>query len=128
MTDYQVTEYKFTTVSGHSIIIRANDKLRSAAGIFPNHNTRSGLVFTVIAARETDEKLAVNIISDQVGAVLGKGSVVVENNVVEWNGQSSLDSGQMMATIMKALEQQEGITEQKNMKVPWYASIISRVN
>ncbi|MHB1907579.1 MAG: hypothetical protein ACYCQJ_01760 [Nitrososphaerales archaeon] len=128
MTDYQVSEYKFTTVDGHSIVIRANDKLRNSAESFPSHNKRSGLVFTVIAKTEIDESLVVNIISDQLGAVLGKGSVVVENDTVKWNGQSSLDSGQMMATIIKALEQQEGIIEQESMKAPWYANIISRVN
>ncbi len=48
--------------------------------------------------------------------MLGSAAAVVGKNVVEWIGQSSLESGQMMATIIKALEK-AGMTQEQNKKV-----------
>jgi hypothetical protein len=65
------------------IVVSADDKFRNSPGSFPSYSASSGLVFRVDAGRETDVRLAVNIISKEVGAVLGSAAAVMGKNVVE---------------------------------------------
>ena len=89
---FYTIEFRFETPPGHVIVIRADDKLRDSLGGYPNYSARFGLIFRVDAGRETDVRLAVNIISKEVETLLGRAPAVVGKTVVEWNGQSSLDS------------------------------------
>ncbi len=111
-----MTEFRFTTADGHGIVVRADDKFRVSPGSYPSYSARSGLVFRVDAGRETDVRLVVDMISKDVGALLGSTPPLIGKNGVEWNGQFSLNSEQIMATIIKALEE-AGIAQEQNKKV-----------
>jgi hypothetical protein len=111
-----MTEFSFATADGDEIVVRAEDKFKDISGSYPTYSARTGLVFRVDAGTEPDVTLAADIISKQVGTLLGSEQVVTRENIVEYIGQSSLSSEQMMTTIMKAL-QEAGITQKQNEKV-----------
>jgi hypothetical protein len=114
---FSISQFGFTTREGRKIVVQADDKFKVILGSYPTYSPRSGLVFKVESGRETDEKQVVDIISREVSTILGRETITKGKNVVEYCGQSSLDSDQMMTTITIALKQDARITLELTQKV-----------
>jgi hypothetical protein len=104
-------------MDGQEIVVRAEDEYKTILGSYPSYCPRSGLVFSVDAALEADVRVVVDIILKEVGTILGRKTTVKGKNVVEYSGQTSLDSRQMMATITIALMQEAGMIPVQSRKV-----------
>jgi len=69
----------------------------------------------------------VDIILKEVETILGRKTAVKGKNVVEYRGQTSLDSKQMMTTIAIALEQDAGITLVQTWKISVLRAFLSKL-
>ena len=121
-----MTEYRFTTKDGHWIVVEADDRFKTILGSYPTYSPRSGLVFRIDAEKETDVRMGVDIISNEVRTLLGRATRIKGKNLIEYCGQSSLDSEQMMSTITMALEQDAGITQEQPVKVSRLRKFMAR--
>lgn len=66
--------------------------------------------------RENDTDKVVNIICEVISALLGRSPTVKEKNIVEWSGQLSLNTIQLMGIVCKPLEIEAEITSFQDAK------------
>jgi len=72
-------------------------------------------------------RVVVDIILKEVGTILGRKTTVKGKNVVEYSGQTSLNSKQMMTTIAIALEQEAGISLFPTRKVSALRAFLAKL-
>lgn len=88
--------FTFSTRQSNSITIDVSEEKREGSG-------SSHFRFDVVGDAAGDVVSAVETIRNTVAVVLS-GEPRVDSNAVEWSGQSSLNSTQLMSTIILNLE------------------------
>ena len=109
--------YAFSTAQNKSVSINVTEKEKSESG-------NSSFAFEVHADAPEDAARVAGMIKNTIAAVLSGEARVTGESTVEWSGQSSLNSTQLMSTIKLNLESL-GITPPQK-KQSGFRSMFSR--